>query len=80
MAHRPQDVVRPSRGGGRDAIGGHPPRAEARARTDAVRQHVEGRFSRSDADAYRAGVMAALGTVLVLVGDLLGWLFESVRG
>jgi hypothetical protein len=47
-------------------------RAEARARADDVMQHFEGRFSLSEGDAYRAGVMAALGTVLVLVGDLLG--------
>lgn len=47
-------------------------RAEARARADDVRQQFEGRFNLSETDAYRAGVMAVLGTLLVLVGDLLG--------
>lgn len=47
-------------------------KAEARARADELMQHLEGRSTLSETDAYRAGVMAALGTVLVLVGDLLG--------
>jgi hypothetical protein len=45
--------------------------ADAHARADELRDHVDRRFGITAREAWRAGLMAAAGAVLTMIGDLI---------